>query len=107
MHSNNADEAHDYMLRIKEILFPTGNEDVSWSSDELPDVAQVLYDYFEVTGFPLTDDTIPTCDICGIPEEGSTLTWNGDTGCHVECERVRDAQAGWRAYKAERNRLGI
>lgn len=33
------------------------------------------------------DPTDPRCDICGELEEGSTLTWNGDTGNHVECEQ--------------------
>ena len=31
---------------------------------------------------------LPTCDYCDRVEDYSPeLTWNGDTGCHVECER--------------------
>lgn len=30
----------------------------------------------------------PCCDYCdGFEDETPALTWNGDTGCHVECER--------------------
>ena len=35
-----------------------------------------------------TDETVPTCDLCGEPWEdgGEGEDWNGDTGNHVSCE---------------------
>lgn len=31
----------------------------------------------------------PTCDICGLAQYADeTLEWNGDTGCHVLCEKA-------------------
>lgn len=38
------------------------------------------------------EEVIPTCDICGEPEDqdptnGNEYNWNGETGNHQSCER--------------------
>lgn len=47
----------------------------------------------------------PTCDVCGKGQCSTPdMEWNGETGNHASCE---SGQAGWIAYKAERERLGL
>lgn len=32
-------------------------------------------------------EVMPTCDVCGEREADTPhMEWNGDTGCHVDCE---------------------
>ena len=38
--------AEEAMKEIRDILYPKGDEDAEWSSDELPWVAEVVNRYF-------------------------------------------------------------
>jgi hypothetical protein len=79
----------DRLLReIAEILWPFGDPDAQWSSDEIEAVANVL----DRAGLrPAT----PTCDICGKPEDhwpaAGEYDWNGETGNHRSCEEPMTA----------------
>ena len=52
----------------------------------MTDLDRAAQDYFD------PPDLTPTCDICNEPEwhgQGEGSDWNGETGCHLSCEKQR------------------
>ena len=82
---------HGLLDEIAEILYPLdGHPDDQWNGGDVCEALAMLLDKYAPTARERRqvrgDEAVPTCDICGVPEELSPLTWNGETGLHHYCE---------------------
>ena len=78
---------------LANILYPMDQyrDECQWNGGDVCDaLARLLDKYlpYASTRQPERpdDEHPPTCDICGVREEDSPLTWDGETGLHHYCQ---------------------
>lgn len=90
------------IARIADILYPMDEpKDHQWNGgDVCEQLAALLYEYDPTAMDRQKEDPdcvhgfndggpCPRCDHCDLTQcETTELVWNGDTGCHVDCEQA-------------------